>query len=262
MLPDLVAVLAIVLLACLAAAPHAAAKEFGTVGTSQGLIEHRDGAAYRYVTVNPQAKPTLTIVERIDMGDGTVDRWWYLRGNYFIPAVAFDGSPGGLSANGNALALVGFSRTYPPRQTKLAILDTDVYLRHPIRPGQQRPRHAIRRVTLPAYFAFQAISPSGSKLYLRRYRPFDHPSDDFALRVLNARNGKLALARSAACRSAACPAPMGAGPTPSMTATNTSRSCSPSTPPVAASSASTCPASSVLPLLASRVAGTWGSPTC
>ncbi len=192
MLPDLIAVLAIALLAGLAAAPHAAAKELGTVGTSQGLIEHRDGAAYRYVTVNPQAKPALTIVERIDTGDGTIDRWWYLRGDYFIPAVAFDGSPGGLSANGNALALVGFSRTYPPRRTKLAILNTDVYLRHPIRSGQQRPRHAIRRVTLPAYFAFQAISPSGSKLYLRRYRPFDHPSDDFALRVLDARSGKLA----------------------------------------------------------------------
>ncbi len=180
------------LLIGLVATASSPAKEFGPVGTSQDVVEHRDGASYRYVTVNPQTKPALTIVERIDIGDGTVDRWWYLRGSYFIPAVAFDGSPGGLAANGNALTLVEFSRAYPPRRTKLAILDTDVYLRHPIRPGQQRPPHAIRRVSLPAYFAFQAISPNGSKLYLRRYRPFDRPSDDFALRVLDTHSGKLA----------------------------------------------------------------------
>jgi hypothetical protein len=180
------------LLIGLVAAASSPAKEFGAVGAAQGVIEHRSGTSYRYLTINPQTKPALTIVERIDIGDGTVDRWWYLRGNYFIPAVAFDGSPGGLSANGNALALVRLSRAYPPRRTRLAVLDTDVYLSHPIRPGQQRPRHAIRHISLPAYFAFQAISPNGSKLYLRRYRPLDHPSDDFALRVLNAGNGKLA----------------------------------------------------------------------
>lgn len=192
MLPGLLVALAVALIAGLAVTPLGAAKEFGTVGTSQGVIEHRDGTTYRYVTVNPQTKPALTIVERIEVSDGTVDRWWYLRGNYFIPAVAFDGSPGGLSANGNALVLVGFSRAYPPRRTKLAILDTDVYLRHPIRPGQQRPPHAVRRIDLPAYFALQAISPNGSKLYLRRYRPSDRPSDDFALRILNAHTGTLA----------------------------------------------------------------------
>ena len=175
-----------------AVAPSSPAKDLGAVGPAQGGVEHRDGATYRYVTVNPQAKPALTIVERIDTGDGTIDRWWYLRGSYFIPAVAFDGSPGGLSANGNALVLAGFSRAYPPRRTKLAILDTDVHLRHPIRPGQRRPRHAIRRLSLPAYFAFQAISPNGSKLYLRLYRPFSRPSDDFALRLLDARSAKLA----------------------------------------------------------------------
>jgi len=162
------------------------------VGAAQGVIEHRDGASYRYVTVNPQTKPALTIVERIDIGDGTVDRWWYLRGRYFLPAVAFDGSAGGLSANGNALALVEFSRVYPPRRTKLAILDTDVYLRHPVRPGQRRPRHAIRYLNLRGYFAFQAISPSGSKVYLRHYRTHSLGSDDFDLWALDARSGRLA----------------------------------------------------------------------
>jgi len=176
----------------LAIAPSSPGKGFGTVGAAQGVIEPRDGASYRYVTVNPQTKPALTIVERIDIGDGRVDRWWYLRGRYFLPAVAFDGSPGGLSANGNALALVNFSPTYPPPLTKLAILDTDVYLRHPRRPGQHRPRHAISYLNLQGYFAFQAISPSGSKVYLRHYRTHSRGSDDFDLWTLDTRSGGIA----------------------------------------------------------------------
>jgi hypothetical protein len=161
----------------------------GATGAAQGVVTKQDGASYRYVTVNPQTKPALTIVERIDMSDGAIDRWWYLRGNYAIPAVAFDGSANGLSANGNSLALINFSRTYPPPRTKLAILDTDVYLRHPHRAGQYRPRHAIRRLSLPGYFAFEAISPNGSKLYLRHYRKHGRGSDDFGLRVLDTRDG-------------------------------------------------------------------------
>ena len=171
-----------------------AAKEFGAIGAAQGVIAAQGGpddASYRYVTVNPRAKPALTIVERIDMSDGAIDRWWYLPGSYIIPAVAFDGSAGGLSANGNVLALIRFTRAYPPRRTKLAILDTDVYLRHPLRPGQRRPQHAIRYLSLPGYFAFQAISPNGSKLYLRRYRQHGPGSDDFGLRMLDTRSGKL-----------------------------------------------------------------------
>jgi murein peptide amidase A len=175
----------------LATAATSAAKEIGAVGAAQGVVTEQDGTSYRYVTLSPQTKPALTIAERIDMSDGAIDRWWYLRGNYVIPAVAFDGSAGGLSANGNVLALVHFSRAYPPPPTKLAILDTDVYLRHPRRPGQHRPQHAIHRLSLPGHFDFQAISPNGSKLYLRHYRTHSRGPDDFGLRVLDARSGKL-----------------------------------------------------------------------
>jgi hypothetical protein len=186
------------LLIGLAAAPSSLAKELGTVGAAQGVVIDQDGASYRYVTVNPRTRPALTIVERIDISDGRVDRWWYLRGNYFIPAVAYDGSAGGLSADGSTLALVNFTRTYPPPLTKLAILDTDVYLRHPRRPGQRRPRHAIRYLSLQGYFAFQAISPNGSKIYLRHYRTHDRSSshdrssDDFDLWALDTHSGGLA----------------------------------------------------------------------
>lgn len=182
----------------LAAAAPSAAKETGAVGAAQGIVTKQDGTSYRYVTVNPQTKPALTVVERIDMSDGAIDRWWYLRGSYVIPAVAYDGSAGGLSAAGGTLALVNFSRRYPQPPTKVAILDTDVYLRHPRRPGHRRPPHAIRYLNLRGRFAFQAISPSGSKLYLRHYRTrdrgsvHDRRSDDFDLWALDTGNGGLA----------------------------------------------------------------------
>lgn len=168
------------------------------VGATQGIVTVQDGASYRYVTVTPRTRPALTVVERIDMSNGAIDRWWYLHGSYAIPAVAYDGSAGGLSADGRTLALVNFSRAYPPPQMKLAILDTDVYLRHPRRPGQQRPQHAIRYLTPRGRFYFQAISPNGSKIYLRHYRmhdrgsAYDRLSDDFDLWALDARNGGLA----------------------------------------------------------------------
>jgi murein peptide amidase A len=186
------------LVGCLAATATSAAKEIGAVGAAQGIVTEQDGTAYRYVTVNPQAKPALTVVERIDMSDGAIDRWWYLRGSYVVPAVAYDGSPGGLSANGRSLALINFSRTFPPPPTKVAILDTDLYLRHPRQPGQHRPQHAIRYLNLRGHFAFQAISPNGSKLYMRHYRrrdrgsAYDRRPDDFDLWTLDTSNGGLA----------------------------------------------------------------------
>ena len=183
----------------LATTATSAAKEMGTTEPgSRGIVTDKDGGSYRYVTVSPRTKPALTIVERIDTSDGAIDRWWHLRGSYAIPAVAYDGSAGGLSANGKTLALVNFARTYPPPLTKLAILDTEVYLRHPRRPGQQRPRHAIRYLNLRGYFYFQAISPNGSRIYLRHYRTHDRgsrhdrASDDFDLWKLDARTGGLA----------------------------------------------------------------------
>jgi hypothetical protein len=179
------------LMAGLVTAETSSAKEIGAVGAAQGVVMEQGGTPFRYVTVNPHTKPALTIVERIDISDGAIDRWWYLPGSYVIPAVAYDGSAGGLSANGNLLALVRFTRAYPPRPTKLAILDTDVYLRHPHKPGQRRPRHAISYLNLPGYFYFQAISPNGSTLYLRHYWTHGHGSDDFGLRALDTSSGRL-----------------------------------------------------------------------
>jgi hypothetical protein len=119
---------------------------------------------YRYVALTPHTRHPLTVVERIDLRDSTIDRWWYLRGSYYLPAVASDGSAGGISANG-ILVLTSLPRGYPPKRSKFAILDTRLFLRHPSRAADS-PRHAITRVSLPGVYGFDAISPDGSRIYL------------------------------------------------------------------------------------------------
>ncbi|MDX6610364.1 MAG: hypothetical protein QOF85_2289 [Solirubrobacterales bacterium] len=131
---------------------------------SQGVTVN--GSPDRYVAISPNTTPKLTVVERINQSDGRVGRWWYLRGHYYVPAVAYDRSGGGLSADGRTLVLTRFTRAFPPRSTRFAILDTDLYLRHPRRAGQRRPRHAITYVDLRGEFSFDAISPDGSTIYL------------------------------------------------------------------------------------------------
>jgi hypothetical protein len=138
----------------------AAADGFGILGAAPSV----EAPPYRYVALAPRARHPLTVVEKIDLRDSTIDRWWHLRGSWYVPAVAADRSPGGLSADGGTLVLVTFPRVYPPKRTRLAILDTRVFLRHT--GGEGRPRHAIRRLSLPGAFGFDAISPDGSRIYL------------------------------------------------------------------------------------------------
>ena len=142
----------------------AAGKGVGAMPAPDGVTV--SGSPYRYTSLFPNTVPKVTVVERIDRDGGRVGRWWFLRGHYYVPAVAYDGSGGGLSANGRTLVLSRFSFEYPPRQTRLAVLDTDLYLRHPRRPGQQRPPHAVTRIDLKGDFSFDAISPDGSIVYL------------------------------------------------------------------------------------------------
>jgi hypothetical protein len=145
------------------AAPEADAKGLGPTAAPDGVTVA--GSPYRYVSLHPNTAGAPTVVERIDRDGGRVDRWWYLRGNYYIPAVAYDGSGGGLSVDGRSLVLTRFKFGYPPRETRFAVLDTALHLR-PHRHEQNKPRHAISRIDLPGYFSFDAISPDGSTIYL------------------------------------------------------------------------------------------------
>lgn len=192
----------LVLAACAFASPATQGKGLVWDGTGPAWI---DGAAkevtaagsYRYTALSPGSPGKLTVVARTDRDTGKVSRWWYLPGSWLFPAVAYDGTGGGLSADGGTLVLRRFTSRYRPGSTRLAVLDTAVHLRHPERPGQQRPPHAVSRIALPGGLAFDSISPHGSTVYLRRYLPAGRsrtaggPSLRFELRALDTATGRL-----------------------------------------------------------------------
>jgi hypothetical protein len=80
-----------------------------------------DSAGSRYVTLAASEK---TVVARIEVGGGKVTGSRVLPGRFTIPAVAYDGSPSGLSADGRTLILVRPRVTFPQRRTTFAEVDT------------------------------------------------------------------------------------------------------------------------------------------
>jgi hypothetical protein len=166
-------------------ASTASADGLGLLGGTPSFVD----PPYRYVALAPRTRQPLTVVERIDMRDATIDRWWYLRGGYYLPAVALDGSPGGISADGT-LVLSTIPRRYPPRHSELAILDTRLFLSHPNR-DPDAPRHAVTRVNLPGAYSFDATSPDGSRIYLVHNIFKGRALSRYEVRALDATNGRL-----------------------------------------------------------------------
>ena len=107
----------------------------------------------RYVTIPAGSR---TIVERVAQDGGQVLAWRSLPGTFTIPAVAYDGSAGGLSADGTTLVLIEPRTSFPRATTRLLVLGSD----------SLRPR---RLVKLKGDFSFDAVSPDGSWLYLIHY---------------------------------------------------------------------------------------------
>ncbi len=98
-------------------------------------------------------------------------------GNYTVPAVALDGSPGGLSADGSTLALIRPRASFPQSKTHLLVLDADGL--------------GVRdRLTLNGDFSFDAISPDASRLYLIQYLSPGDPTR-YAVRAYDVAAGQL-----------------------------------------------------------------------
>lgn len=161
----------------------AAADGFGFLGAATRL----DDPPYRYVVLSPHTRHPLTVVERIDLRDSTIDRWWYLRGTYYLPSVAYDGTSGGI-ADGK-LVLTTMPRRYPPKRTGFAILDTRLFLRHPA--AAQAPDHAITRFSLRGAYGFDAISPDASTLYLIHNFLDRRKRGEYEVRALDTVSGRL-----------------------------------------------------------------------
>jgi hypothetical protein len=163
------------LLIVTAAAAHPASAKgasgsFVGLGTPGGITVPRSDL--RYTALSPRTSGRrVTVVAGTDRRGGRVARWWHLRGTYLIPAVAYDGSSGGLSADGSTLVLSREERSYPPKMSRFAILRTRLHLRHHGGAGRGSPRHAMTHIGLPGDFSFDAISPDGSTVYLIHHLP-------------------------------------------------------------------------------------------
>jgi len=112
----------------------------------------------RYVTINAGR---LTIVERIARNGGKVRGVVRVPGNFTIPAVAYDASASGLSADRSTLVLIEPRTAFPRQVTRFALLDA-------------RRLRLERTITLRGDFSFDAVSPRGRTMFLVNYTS---PSD-------------------------------------------------------------------------------------
>ena len=147
------------------------------VDGNDGVVS-ADGA-YRYVTF---AGTHSSIVARIHVDGGQVARRRILRGSFMVPAVAADGSAGGLSADERALVLIRPRTRLGQKRTHLLVVDP------------QRRFALKRKIVLRGDFSFDAISPDGSKLYVVQYNALTRQHfdpTDYAVRVVDTATGQL-----------------------------------------------------------------------
>jgi hypothetical protein len=111
------------------------------------------GSPDRYVTINDGE---WTIVERVARNGGRVLAWQKILGTFTIPAVAYDSSASGLSADGSTLVLIQPRHAFPRASTTFALFDA-------------RKLRLERTFTLRGDFSFDAVSPRGKKMFLINY---------------------------------------------------------------------------------------------
>jgi hypothetical protein len=118
----------------------------------------------RYVTLAANGN---TVVARVNAHGGRILASRLLHGAFTIPAVAYDGSAAGLSADARTLVLIQPRGSFPRAQTPLMVVDA------------QRLR-TLQVVRLDGDFSFDAISPRGTLMYLIEYTS---PTDPTRYRV-------------------------------------------------------------------------------
>jgi len=133
------------------------------------------GGGVEYVTKRAGPRATLLVARERggERGVGKVR----LAGTFSVPAVAYDGSASGLSADGRTLVLIRPRRRFPRAATTFAVLDAK--------------RLRLRRVLrLRGDFSFDAISPDGALMYLIQYLSRRDPNR-YAVRAYDLRARRL-----------------------------------------------------------------------
>jgi hypothetical protein len=145
-----------------------------------GLVHGATGVrapsgAFRYVTL---ATSRSTIVAAIRIRSGRVLRNGVLRGFYGVPIVAWDNSTGGVSGDGRTLVLAGYGPTPGEAgSTPFVVLST-------------RTLRPVKRFQLTGSWAYDAISPDGTRLFLIEYLAAGH-NPRYRVRSADARTGRL-----------------------------------------------------------------------
>jgi len=111
------------------------------------------GGTVRYLTVTVGKQ---TLVEATLRGGGQIVRMQTWPGTWTIPAVAYDGSASGLSADRRTLVLIEPRTGFPRAQTRLLLVNA-----HNLASASV--------VVLHGDFSFDAVSPDGSRVFLIHY---------------------------------------------------------------------------------------------
>jgi hypothetical protein len=169
--------------------------------TGKGLdtMPARDGVAlewspYRYMTMtprHPKAAGRTTTLVRINREGGEIDRWWFLRGSWMTPPLAYDLSGGGLSADGSTLVLAAYRYAYPRPDrwtSRFAIVDTR--LSQGLGIETAGGADAVRRISLRGDYRLAGVSPDGGTVYLYRHPRAGLPSVN-EVRAYDVASGRL-----------------------------------------------------------------------
>ena len=164
-----------VVLAC-AAATQAVALG---AGPSPGVMQGRDGIArgdVRYVAV---ASGPDTILIKVQREGGRILRSKALQGMWGIPLVAFDGTAGGLMADGRRLILAD-SAGVDPRSTRSSFLVLDT-----------KRLRILQTLRLKGSFSFDALSPDGRRMYLIEHLYSNEDPTHYRVRVYDLQASRL-----------------------------------------------------------------------
>ena len=142
-------------------------------GSDNATVANRDGPV-RYGAVTTGRKTTVL---KIAANGGQIVNSRGVSGTFGVPIVAYDGTAGGLSADGTTLALIEPREGFPRETTSFRIVDT----------GSLRTREEIE---LQGDFSFDAVSPDGARLYLVHYKSPRDPLD-YEVQAYDIERGKL-----------------------------------------------------------------------
>jgi hypothetical protein len=145
-----------------------------------GLVQGADGVvspdrSVRYVALGT---PRSTVVAAIRVRTGRVVRSNVLRGFYGVPIVAWDNSTGGISGDGRTLVLGSYGPPPgSPGVTRFVVLGA-------------KTLGKLHTLALRGSWAYDAISPDGSKMFLIEYLAAGQ-NPHYRVRSLDVETGRL-----------------------------------------------------------------------